>query len=107
MQSNLSLLASEHKLTLATAGDALNVIGSGLPGCIFTSADLHPEFFNLRNGMAGDVFQKFVNYNYPVAFIVPEAHDYGDRVTELIRDHRNHPVVRFFHDVKAANNWLA
>ena len=101
-----SLLASANNLTLHSESDALDAMSSGLTGCIFTIEDLHPDFFDLQNGIAGAVFQKFVNYNFRVAFIVPDNHDLGDRVTELVRDHRNHPCVRFFSTVESAEAWL-
>lgn len=101
-----SLLAKDHGLYLGVVSDALNVIGSGLPGCIFTETDLAVNFFDLRNGMAGEIFQKFVNYNFRVAFILSAEHGHGDRVTELIRDHRRHSSVRFFGTVEEAMSWL-
>ena len=102
-----SHLARDHGLVLESEADALDVISSGLRACIFLPDDLASDFFELSNGIAGSVFQKFVNYGYPVAFVVPEAHEYGARVTELIRDHRTHPCVRFFHSIDDATAWVA
>ena len=101
-----SLLAGEAGLALHNEADALDIISSGLRGCILLPEDLHPQFFDLNNRIAGSVFQKFVNYHYRVAFVLPEDHGYGDRVTELIRDHRSHACVRFFTTVDAAQTWL-
>ncbi|MEM7061378.1 MAG: DUF4180 domain-containing protein [Pseudomonadota bacterium] len=101
-----SLLARDNNQTLHTEQDALDVISSGLPGCIFSPADLHPEFFDLTNQIAGNVLQKFVNYHYRVAIVVPPTADYGLRVGELIRDHRTHPYVRFVASEAEALNWL-
>lgn len=106
MTKTPSLMAKDHGLTLGTASDALDVIGSGLPGCIFTQADLAPDFFDLRNGLAGEIFQKFVNYQFPVAFILSNDHGLGNRVTELIRDHRRHSTIRFFGTAEEAMAWL-
>ena len=101
-----TLLASAHNLSLQSEADALDVLSSGLAGCIFTPEDVHPEFFDLQNGIAGEIFQKFVNYNFRVAFIVTADHQFGERVTELIRDHSRHPCIRFFETVEAAESWL-
>ena len=68
--------------------------------------DLHPAFFDLANGIAGAVLQKFVNYRFRVALIVPAGHGYDDRVTELMRDHRTHPYIRFFATQVQAEAWL-
>ena len=102
-----SLMASDHGFYLQSASDALDVIGSGQAGCIFTETDCVAGFFDLRNGIAGEVFQKFVNYNFQAAFIVPPHHHYGDRVSEMIKDHRSHANVRFFHSAKEAEQWLS
>ena len=101
-----SLLANNHGLTLHTENDALDVLSSGLPGCIFLPEDLHPAFFDLSNQIAGGIFQKFVNYQFPVAFVLPESHNLGVRVEELILDHRTHPSIRFFNAIEGAEAWL-
>ncbi len=101
-----SLLAKEANLTLHSEEDALDIMVSGLPACIVTPAELHPDFFDLSNGIAGAIFQKFVNYRFHLAIVVPADHAFGERVTELIRDHRSHPCVRFFETVDTALRWL-
>lgn len=101
-----SLLAGTANLRLDSENDALDIIGSGLPACILTESDLHPSFFDLSNGLAGAAFQKFVNYNYPLALVVADDHNYGVRVTELIRDHRTHHIIRFFESIEQAEIWL-
>jgi len=102
-----SLLARDNGLSLHTAGDALEVVSSGLPACIFTPAELHPEFFALENGLAGDVFQKFSNYRFRVGIVLADDHGYGERITELVRDHRRHHCVRFFPTIEEALAWLS
>jgi len=97
-----SLTATDNSLKLFTAQDALDVISSGLPGCIFSPENLDPEFFHLQNGLAGEIFQKFTNYRFPVAFVIPVEHNYGSRTTELIRDHKIHPYIRFFESSEEA-----
>ena len=101
-----SLLARDAGLKLHTEDDALDIMVSGLPGCILTPDDLHPDFFQLENGVLGATFQKFVNYGFKVALVVPDDHGFGDRVTELMRDHRGHPCIRFFPDMETAETWL-
>ncbi len=101
-----SLRARDHGLSLHSPEDALEVIYGALDGCLFEPTDLAEDFFDLKTGLAGDVFQKFVNYGFRAAFVVPEDHPYGPRTDELIRDHRNHPNVRFFAREAEAERWL-
>ena len=101
-----SLLAAQNNLVLRSENDALNVMSSGLPGCVFTPEELHPGFFDLQNGIAGGVFQKFINYHFRIALVIPVDHGYGERINELIRDHKDHPCIRFFTTAEDAEAWL-
>lgn len=101
-----SLLACDHGIRLAGEQDALDAMSSGLPGCIFKMADVCDEYFDLANGIAGATFQKFVNYGYRVAFVIPEPEGMSIRVQELMRDHRRHPNIRFFENVSDAESWI-
>ena len=55
-----SLLARDNGLSLNSESDALEVLSSGLRACIFYPQDLHPEFFDLSNQIAGNVLQKLI-----------------------------------------------
>jgi len=98
-------LAADLGLRLAHPDDALTVIGSGVQRCVFTLDDLAPDFFALRNRLAGEVFQKLINYHCQVAIVIPADHGLGERVTELAREHAQHPVIRFFPTVESALAW--
>ena len=101
------LRASAHGLRLGDGQDALGIIYSGLPACILTPDDLGEGFFDLRNGRAGDAFQKFVNYGYKVAIVLPDGHGLGARVSELAYEHASHPNVRFVKTMEEAERFLA
>ncbi len=102
----MSLMAAANGLKLATAQDALDIIASGLPGCILTSDDIGADFFDLRNGIAGEAFQKFVNYGFRVALVLPEPSQFGPRIEELAREHASHPCVRICRTLEEAQSWL-
>ena len=101
-----SLFARDHGLRLHSESDALDVLSIGLPACIFFVDDLHREFFDLSNGVAGGIFQKFVNYRFRVAFIMGDMQQRNQRVKELMIDHKNHPYIRFFANAEDATTWL-
>jgi hypothetical protein len=100
-----SRLARENGLRLDGTDDAMAVISSGIGRCIFTLDDVSDEFFDLSNGVAGDVFQKLINYRCEIALVVPPGHGLGQRVEELAREHSRHPIVRFFKTVEDALDW--
>ena len=101
-----SFIAKGSGIRLHSEEDALNLIGTGARGAVLTPDELHPDFFDLRNGVAGAIFQKLINYNFKTAIIVPADHAYGERVAELVRDHSKHDCVRFFATTDEAAAWL-
>lgn len=100
-------LARDHQLTLASVDDAMSVIASGISRPVFTLDDLPADFLDLKNRLAGEVFQKLINYRYQIAIVVPKDHQLGTRITELAREHAKHPVVRFFTTEAEALAWSA
>lgn len=75
-------------------------------GLLLEEADLGATFFDLRSGLAGELFQKFVNYRMPLAIVLSSAGAHGERFDELVHEHWAHPVVRFFSSAEEAAAWL-
>ncbi|BDP41675.1 hypothetical protein DAETH_16440 [Deinococcus aetherius] len=100
--------ASELGLALRTLDDVPEVVGAAydLDGLILTEADLSPEFFRLRSGLAGEAFQKFTNYGIRVALVVPDFTAHGERFAELAYEHRAHRWIRFVRTEEEARAWL-
>jgi hypothetical protein len=94
--------------TIRSLSDISNALAASLKqgGLIVTEADLCPEFFDLRTGLAGELLQKFVNYRARLAIILSDSGVYGERFSELVYEHRQHPVVRFFGSESDARKWL-
>ena len=107
MNTSSPYLAKSHNLRIASPDDAMTVIASGIDRCIFTLDDLSPDFFDLRNRLAGEVFQKFTLYGIRAAFVIPENHGLGERVSELAREHARHAAIRIMPTVEDAHLWLA
>ena len=79
----------------------------GAIGLILTEAELSPQFFDLRTGVAGELFQKFTNYRLPIAIVLADHKAYGQRFSQLVREHRGHNLIRFFYSLATAQAWLA
>jgi Domain of unknown function (DUF4180) len=75
-------------------------------GLILTEQDVSPEFFNLRSGLAGELFQKFTNYRLHLALVLQNTDAYGERFSELVLEHRTHPMIRFFNSVDEARAFV-
>ncbi len=102
------VIASEINLHVRSIRDVSDAVGAvyGANGLLLTEGDLSPEFFDLRSGIAGELFQKFTNYQIHLALVVKNLEVYGIRFNELAFEHRNHKLIRFFEAVEPAKLWL-
>jgi Domain of unknown function (DUF4180) len=100
--------ASALKLFIGSMTDIPDVIGAvfGAAGLILTESDVTPAFFDLRSGLAGELFQKITNYDLRLALVVVEPAKYGERFGELMYEHRQHRAIRFFDSQASARAWL-
>jgi uncharacterized protein DUF4180 len=102
------IVASDSSISIRSFSDISDAIGVciGAEGLILTEDDLAPEFFDLRGGLAGELFQKFTNYKVRVAIILPDPEAYGERFGELAYEHRSHSMIRFVRSRDEAQDWL-
>jgi len=92
---------------IRTTNDLINaLLHSPEAGLILSEADLSPAFFDLRSGLAGELLQKVVNYRARLAIVLADPAAHGERFSELVREHRRHPSVRFFGSEAEAREWL-
>lgn len=76
-------------------------------GLVLSEQSLAAEFFDLRSGLLGELFQKFSNYQLKLALVLQQPERHGERMVELVREHQRHPDLRFFPDPVSAEAWLA
>ncbi|HJP95860.1 MAG TPA: DUF4180 domain-containing protein [Candidatus Saccharimonadales bacterium] len=102
------VIASNAGISIGSSGDIADAIGAclGTAGLLLTANDLAPEFFDLRTGLAGELFQKFTNYRVRVAIVLPDPGAYGERFTELAHEHRRHELIRLVGTQSEATAWL-
>jgi hypothetical protein len=101
------IIAADRGISIRCRDDISDAVGASLGrGLILTEADLGPDFFDLRSGLAGEVIQKFVNYRVRVSIVVPMPDAHGDRFAELAHEHATHPTVRFVRSVDEAKQWM-
>jgi hypothetical protein len=102
------LLASDAGIAIRSMSDVSGAIGAtfGAGGLILAESDLAPEFFDLKTGLAGELFQKFTNYRLRLALIVSEPERYGDRFSELAREHQSHANIRIVGTKDEATAWM-
>lgn len=102
------VLASDSGIFIQTSGDIADALGAclGTPGLLLTEHDLAPEFFDLRTGLAGDLFQRFINYRQRVAIVLPNPAAHGERFSELAYEHTSHNMIRIVRSEEEAKAWL-
>jgi Domain of unknown function (DUF4180) len=102
------LVASDTGISIRSFNDISDALGAciGAEGLILTENDLAPEFFDLRSGLAGEMFQKFINYKLRVAIVLPDPEAYGERFGELAYEHTSHSMIRFVRSKDEAKAWL-
>jgi hypothetical protein len=95
-------------MRLDSARDISAALGAGAKqgGLVLLESDIGTDFFDLRTGLAGELFQKFVNYRVPLAIVVADAAVHGERFEELAREHRTHPMVRILASAVDAATWI-
>ena len=95
-------------IRILAAGDISEALGASIDagGLVLDESQLGPDFFDLRTGLAGAVFQKFTNYRARLAIVVADESAYGSRFSELMYEHRTHKQVRFFASAQLARQWL-
>ena len=101
-------MAADSGIYIRSTTDISEAIGAciGKEGLILTESDLAPEFFDLRSGLAGELFQKFINYQIRVAIVLPDPGACGERFHQLTYEHTTHPMIRFFNSNDEAKAWL-
>jgi len=103
------LVASDSNISIRSFSDITEAIAACIDadGLILTEDELAQEFFNLRSGLAGELFQKFMNYRLRVAIVLPDPQAYGERFSELAYEHRSHSMIRFVRSKDEAETWLS
>src|SRR5262245_65902562 len=91
------IVASNSGISIRSFRDISDAIAAclGAGGLILTEDDLAQEFFDLRSGLAGELFQKFINYRVRVGIVVPDIEAYGLRISEPAYQNRSSASVRF------------
>jgi uncharacterized protein DUF4180 len=102
------IIASDSGIAIRSVGDISDALSASLgsDGIILAENDLAQEFFDLRAGLAGELFQKFINYKVRVAIVLPDPAAYGERFAELAYEHATHNMIRFFRSKDEAKIWL-
>ena len=99
---------SGEGVIVATAGDFLTVMFETrrleADRAAIHAETIHPDFFNLRTGLAGELLQKLVNYHLKLAIVGDiSAHlEKSEALKALVRESNRGRDVRFVATVEDA-----
>jgi Domain of unknown function (DUF4180) len=102
------LIASEAGISIGSLNDISNAVAStlGAGGLILAEDDVCSQFFDLKTGLAGELFQRFEIYQLCLAIVVPSPERHGERFNELAREHKSHNRIRIVRSKDEALAWL-
>lgn len=73
---------------------------------LFHQENFSPDFFDLKTGLAGAVFQKCTNYSIKTAAVVDFDSIQGERFKELMSECNKGGQFCFYSDRSTAEKWL-
>ena len=102
------LVAADAGISIGSMSEVSGAVGAtfGTDGLILTENDVSAAFFDLKTGLAGELFQKFENYGLCLALVVPNPQRHGERFNELAREHRSHARIRIVRSEDEALAWF-
>ncbi len=108
-QVSIAEVLGEGMLITSTQ-DAVDLLGNlyyqDLDRVILHEKHLSPDFFDLKNGIAGDILQKFSNYRVRLAIVGDfEKHD-SKSVRDFIRESNRGRQLSFVSSLEEALNVL-
>jgi len=106
LERNGNVIAVLEEGVIATVQDALDLIATasyqGASGVVIPMERLSPDFFSLKTGLAGEMLQKFVNYDMRAA-ITGDFSGFGsESLKAFMRESNRGRHVHFAPAVEAA-----
>jgi hypothetical protein len=91
---------------IKSAEDGLDLLGNiyyqGFDKMIIHEKNLTPDFFDLKNGLAGEVLQKFSNYRIQLAIVGDFSSYSGKSIKDFIYESNNAGHINFVPSVEQA-----
>lgn len=95
-----------NEIIINSADDALELMGNmyyqGYDKIIMYQKNITPDFFDLKNGMAGDILQKFSNFRIGLAIIGDFTIISSKSLKDFIYESNRGKQVNFFPSVNEA-----
>lgn len=94
------------ELIIKTAEDGLDLLGNlyyqDFDRIIIQEKNITPEFFDLKNGMAGEILQKFSNYRVRLAIVGDFSPYPGKSIRDFIFESNKNRQINFVNSTSEA-----
>lgn len=102
---NIAEVTSEE-IILNSAEDGLDLLGSlyyqGFDRIAIHDKNINPAFYDLKNGMAGEILQKFSNYRVRLAIVGDFSKHTGKSINDFIFESNKTGHVNFVKSIEEA-----
>ena len=104
-------LVCGEEILITGGSSAMDLLASvryetGCSAMVLHKEQLAEDFFRLSSGIAGEVLQKFVNYQMRLAIVGDFSHYTSKPLRDFIYESNNGTQVGFQPTVEAAQAWL-
>lgn len=100
-----------YKFVIKTIEDGLDLLGNlyyqGFDKIVVHEKNITPDFFDLKNGMAGEILQKFSNYRVQLAIVGDFTQYSGKSLKDFIFESNKKRQINFLNSVTEALNVLS
>jgi hypothetical protein len=97
---------TDENFIIASGQDILDIIGdlvgSDCSYIIIHEKNLHPDFFNLKSGLAGEILQKFSNYKVRLSIVGDFKKYQSKSFQDLIRESNKSNSILFLDTLESA-----
>ena len=95
-----------NEVIISNAQDGLDLLGNlyyqGFDKIIIHEKNLTPQFFDLKNGLAGEILQKFSNYRIQLAIVGDFTPYTGESIRAFITECNRQGHISFVSSVEEA-----
>ena len=96
---------------IASAEDGLDLLGSiyyqGFDRVIIQEKNITPDFFDLKNGIAGEILQKFSNYRIRLAIVGDFSPYTSKSIKDFMRESNRTRHINFLNTIAQALSILS
>lgn len=98
-------------LIIENSEDGLNLLGNlyyqGYNKIVMHEANITPDFFDLKTGIAGEILQKYTNYRVQLAIVGDFSKFNSKSLNDFIYESNRGKHVGFFKDTDSAIQFLS